>query len=100
MENLVQDPRLVATNNLKENNSINSVIFQEHFPITPITASTQDQIEFVVPANSNGLIDLKGSYIVNGLIMKQPGGGSAPASWAVVNSHSFKENIKLWQMVS
>ena len=99
MENLVQDPRLVATNNLKENNSINSVIFQEHFPITPITASTQDQIEFVVPANSNGLIDLKGSYIVNGLIMKQPGGGSAPASWAVVNSHSFKENIgdTLWK---
>ena len=101
MENLVQDPRLVATNNLKENNSIGSVVFQEHFPITPITTASQDQVEFVVPANSNGLIDLKGSYIVSGLNMKVGGGGAAPASWAPTNSHSFKENIGdvLWKDV-
>jgi len=101
MENLVQDPRLIPTNDLKENNSINSVVFQEHFPITPITASTQDQVEFVVPANSNGLIDLKGSYIVSGLVMKVGGGGAANSNWAAVNSHSYKENIGdvLWKDV-
>ena len=101
MENLVQDPRLVATNNLKENNSIGSVVFQEHFPITPISTASQDQVEFVVPANSNGLIDLKGSYIVSGLTMKVGGGGNAPSSWAPTNSHSYKENIGdvLWKDV-
>mgnify|MGYP003640478247 FL=1 len=52
MENLVQDPRLVATNQLKENNSINSVVFQEHYPVTPITDNNQSQVEFVIPANS------------------------------------------------
>ena len=101
MENLVQDPRLVATNNLKENNSIGSVIFQEHFPITPISASSQDQVEFVVPANSNGLIDLKGSYIVSGLALKVGGGADAPTSWLPTYTPSFKENIGdvLWKDV-
>ena len=101
MENLVQDPRLVATNNLKENNSIGSVVFQEHFPVTPVSASSQEQVEFVVPANSNGLIDLKGSFIVNGLAIKSGSGADAPNSWVNSASHGFKENLgdTLWKDV-
>lgn len=99
MENLVQDPRLVATNNLKENNSIGSVVFQEHFPVTPVSSSSQDQVEFVVPANSNGLIDLKGSFIVNALALKDTSGGDLPNSWSNSASQGLKENIgdTLWK---
>tara|TARA_R110000737_G_scaffold50450_2_gene71422 strand:+ start:692 stop:2191 length:1500 start_codon:yes stop_codon:yes gene_type:complete len=104
MENLVQDPRLVATNNLRENNSVNSVVFQEHFPITAITPLSQSQVEFVIPANSNGLIDLKGSYIVNTLSGIREGGvpgvGVSPA-WNQATDIGFKENLgdTLWKDV-
>tara|TARA_R110000803_G_scaffold162565_1_gene226172 strand:- start:2327 stop:3820 length:1494 start_codon:yes stop_codon:yes gene_type:complete len=102
MENLVQDPRLVATNQLKENNSINSVVFQEHYPVTPITDNNQSQVEFVIPANSNGLIDLKGSYIVNALSLTgQQGAGEVAGSWNQNDNIGFKENIgdTLWKDV-
>lgn len=65
MENMIQDPRLLPHNDLKENTSMNSVIFQQVQPVAPLSRTTQ-QIEFQVPANSNGLIDLAGSYITSG----------------------------------
>lgn len=64
MENLINDPRLLPVNDLKENESMNSVVFQEHFPVAPLSLNTTE-VEFQVPANSNGLIDLNGSYIVS-----------------------------------
>ena len=100
MENLVQNPRLIPTNNLKENNSINSVVFQEHFPINSVNVNTS-QVEFVVPANSNGLIDLKGSYIVNGCALTDLEGNNVLQDYTTQANRGFKENLgdTLWKDV-
>ena len=65
MENMIEDPRLLPKNDLERNESINSVVFQEVSPVSAPTR-TSTQIEFQVPANSNGLLDLAGSYITSG----------------------------------
>ncbi len=66
MENMIEDPRLLPHNDLRRNESMNSVIFQEVSPVAAPTRET-NQIEFQVPANSNGLIDLAGTYIASGV---------------------------------
>jgi hypothetical protein len=84
---------------------MNSVIFQEVSPVAAPTRET-NQIEFQVPANSNGLIDLAGSYISSGVELYNAVTGenffhnpTSPTGYA--NTVSFKEFLgsTLWRDV-